>query len=60
MTRLHDLSYHEVTRRLREIGFRFYRQGKGSHYLPFHTGVLFSRNAVNPSRASSVRMSSSR
>ncbi|HRQ37732.1 MAG TPA: type II toxin-antitoxin system HicA family toxin [Chloroflexota bacterium] len=33
MTTLRELSYQEVTRRLRQIGFRFYRQGKGSHEL---------------------------
>jgi predicted RNA binding protein YcfA (HicA-like mRNA interferase family) len=30
---LRELSYGEVTRRLRRLGFRFYRQGKGSHEL---------------------------
>jgi len=30
---LRELSYREVTRRLRKLGFRFYRQGKGSHEL---------------------------
>jgi predicted RNA binding protein YcfA (HicA-like mRNA interferase family) len=30
---LRELSYAEVTRRLRKLGFRFYRQGKGSHEL---------------------------
>ena len=33
MAKLHDLSYREVTRRLRKLGFRFYRHGKGSHEL---------------------------
>lgn len=33
MTRLHELSYQEITRRLRKLDFRFYRQGKGSHEL---------------------------
>ena len=33
MARLQELSYREVTRRLRKLGFRFYRQGKGSHEL---------------------------
>ncbi|HEX28472.1 TPA: type II toxin-antitoxin system HicA family toxin [Candidatus Poribacteria bacterium] len=32
-TKLRELSYEEVTRRLRALGFRFYRQGKGSHEL---------------------------
>ncbi len=27
------MSYREVTRRLQKLGFRFYRQGKGSHEL---------------------------
>jgi predicted RNA binding protein YcfA (HicA-like mRNA interferase family) len=30
---LRELSYREITRRLRKLGFRFYRQGKGSHEL---------------------------
>ena len=30
---LRDLTYREVTRRLDRLGFRFYRQGKGSHEL---------------------------
>jgi predicted RNA binding protein YcfA (HicA-like mRNA interferase family) len=30
---LRELSYREVTRRLRKLGFRFYRQAKGSHEL---------------------------
>jgi len=33
MTKLQELSYRDVTRRLRKLGFRFYRQGKGSHEL---------------------------
>jgi len=33
MPELRDLSYREVTRRLRRLGFRFYRHGKGSHEL---------------------------
>jgi len=33
MTKLRELSYREVTRRLRKLGFRFYRQGRGSHEL---------------------------
>jgi predicted RNA binding protein YcfA (HicA-like mRNA interferase family) len=33
MTKLRELDYHEVTRRLSRYGFRFYRQGKGSHEL---------------------------
>lgn len=30
---LRDLTYRDVTRRLDMLGFRFYRQGKGSHEL---------------------------
>ena len=30
---LRELSYQDITRRLQKIGFRFYRQGKGSHEL---------------------------
>ncbi|MBM3144743.1 MAG: type II toxin-antitoxin system HicA family toxin [Chloroflexi bacterium] len=33
MTELRELSYREVVRRLSKLGFRFYRQGKGSHEL---------------------------
>ena len=33
MPPLRDLTYREVTRRLRKLGFRLYRQGKGSHEL---------------------------
>ena len=33
MPELRELSYLELTRRLRQLGFRFYRQGKGSHEL---------------------------
>ena len=30
---LRELSYRDITRRLRKLGFRFYRHGKGSHEL---------------------------
>jgi len=33
MTRLREMSYREITERLHKLGFRFYRQGKGSHEL---------------------------
>ena len=33
MPELRELSYRDLTRRLRKLGFRFYRQGKGSHEL---------------------------
>jgi predicted RNA binding protein YcfA (HicA-like mRNA interferase family) len=33
MPELRELSYQEITRRLTKLGFRFYRQGKGSHEL---------------------------
>jgi predicted RNA binding protein YcfA (HicA-like mRNA interferase family) len=33
MAELRELSYREITHRLRKLGFRFYRQGKGSHEL---------------------------
>jgi predicted RNA binding protein YcfA (HicA-like mRNA interferase family) len=33
MAPLRELTYREVTRRLSKLGFRFYRQGKGSHEL---------------------------
>jgi len=33
MPDLRDLTYEEVTHRLRKLGFRLYRRGKGSHEL---------------------------
>ncbi len=33
MPELRELSYRDLTRRLRKLGFRFYRHGKGSHEL---------------------------
>lgn len=33
MAELRELNYQETTRRLRKLGFRFYRHGKGSHEL---------------------------
>lgn len=33
MPELRELNCQEVIRRLRKLGFRFYRQGKGSHEL---------------------------
>ncbi|MBK7377712.1 MAG: type II toxin-antitoxin system HicA family toxin [Ignavibacteriales bacterium] len=33
MPKLRELSYNEITSRLKKFGFRFYRQGKGSHEL---------------------------
>lgn len=33
MTKLKELNYREVTKRLRKLGYRFYRRGKGSHEL---------------------------
>ncbi len=33
MAELRELNYQEITRRLRKLGFRLYRQGKGSHEL---------------------------
>lgn len=30
---LREMTYRDVTRRLEKLGFRFYRQGKGSHEL---------------------------
>lgn len=32
-TRLRGMKYREVTERLKKLGFRFYRRGKGSHGL---------------------------
>lgn len=31
LTRLTQLSYHDIIRRLRKLGFRFYRPGKAPH-----------------------------
>jgi len=33
MAQLQELSYQEIVRKLRKLGFKFYRQGKGSHEL---------------------------
>jgi predicted RNA binding protein YcfA (HicA-like mRNA interferase family) len=33
MAKLTELSYHQLTTRLKKFGFRFYRHGKGSHEL---------------------------
>ncbi len=33
MARLTPLKYEEVVKRLKKLGFRFYRKGKGSHEL---------------------------
>ncbi len=33
MTRVRGMKYREVTGRLKKLGFRFYRQGKGPHEL---------------------------
>jgi predicted RNA binding protein YcfA (HicA-like mRNA interferase family) len=33
MTRLIPLRYEDVIKRLKKLGFRFYRPGKGSHEL---------------------------
>ena len=55
---LRDLTYRDVTRRLDKLGFRFYRQGKGSHELwvrdsdgrvvpvPHHRGKSIRRGTV--------------
>jgi predicted RNA binding protein YcfA (HicA-like mRNA interferase family) len=58
MAKLRELSYLEVTRRLRKLGFRFYRHGKGSHELwvrdadgravpvPHHRGKTIRKRTV--------------
>ena len=33
MTKLRELSYTDITKILKKLGFRFYRHGKGSHEL---------------------------
>jgi len=33
MSKLQELSYREITERLSKLGFRLYRQGKGTHEL---------------------------
>lgn len=32
-TRLRGLTYRDIVKRLKKVGFRFYRQGKSSHEL---------------------------
>ena len=36
MGRLAGFSYREVTRKLRKLGFEFYRSGKGDHEIWFN------------------------
>ena len=36
MGRLSGFSYREVTRKLRKLGFQFYRAGKGDHEIWFN------------------------
>ena len=36
MGRLSGFSYQEVTRKLRKLGFEFYRSGKGAHEIWFN------------------------
>jgi predicted RNA binding protein YcfA (HicA-like mRNA interferase family) len=33
MSKLRELSHREVTQRLRKLGFRFFRTGRGSHEI---------------------------
>jgi predicted RNA binding protein YcfA (HicA-like mRNA interferase family) len=59
MAKLRELTYQEVTRRLRNLGFRFYRHGKGSHELwvrdadgrvvpvPHHRGKVIRKGTVS-------------
>jgi len=58
MAKLRELSYKEITSRLKFYGFRFYRQGKGSHELwvrdrdgkvipvPFYKGKSIRKGTV--------------
>lgn len=58
MAKLRELSYKELTTRLKRFEFRFYRQGKGSHELwvrdsdgkvvpvPFHKGKNIRKGTV--------------
>jgi predicted RNA binding protein YcfA (HicA-like mRNA interferase family) len=58
MPELRELTYRDVTRRLRQLGFRFYRHGKGSHELwvrdsdgrvvpvPHHSGKTIRKGTV--------------
>lgn len=58
MPELRELTYKDVTRRLRQLGFRFYRHGKGSHELwvrdsdgrvvpvPHHRGKTIRKGTV--------------
>ena len=58
MGKLRELTYREVTQRLRHFGFRFYRHGQGSHELwvrdedgravpvPHHRGKTIRKGTV--------------
>lgn len=58
MQRLTEMSYREITSRLKKLGFRFFRQGKGSHELwvrdldqkvipvPHHRGKAIRKGTV--------------
>jgi len=58
MGKLPDLRYQEVVKRLEYFGFRFYRQGKGSHELwvrdtdgvvvpvPYHKGKTILKGTL--------------
>ncbi|MGK7932304.1 MAG: type II toxin-antitoxin system HicA family toxin [Microcystaceae cyanobacterium] len=37
MGRLSGFTYHQVTRKLRKVGFEFYRTGKGDHEIWFNS-----------------------
>lgn len=59
MTRLRELNYQDVVRRLRRLGLRFYRSGKGSHelWVRDEDGVVVPvpRHAGQPIRKGTLR-----
>jgi len=59
MATLRELRYREVVKRLRRLGFRFYRHGRGSHELWVRDDdglvVPVPRHEGNPIRKGTVR-----
>jgi predicted RNA binding protein YcfA (HicA-like mRNA interferase family) len=59
MGQLRELDYRDLTQRLRALGFRFYRQGKGSHELWVRDAdgrvVPIPRHEGRPIRKGTVR-----
>lgn len=58
MTKLRELNYQELTKKIKKFGFRYYRSGKGSHELwvrdsdgkvvpiPHHKGKAIRKGTV--------------